>query len=115
MPLIDENKRVEVVWERFLIGVDVVALVDRDDHELERWTAGDLFAQLLLAGVPATYDPHGEAAFGGRSEYLDLLVAAPQELVTVHTPGDGIGTVDLLPPDTTAIVMDWYRRNVDAC
>ena len=54
-------------------------------------------------------------AFGGRTEYLDLLVAAPHDLVAVHTPGPGIGAVDLLRPDTTEIVMDWYRRYVDAC
>jgi hypothetical protein len=107
---------VEVVWERFLVAVDVVALVDPDDHELDRWAAGDLFERLVFAGVPATRDPHGDAAaFGGRAEYLDLLVAAPQGLVTVHTPGAGIGMVDLLPPETTAMVMDWYRRYVDAC
>lgn len=105
-----------VIWERFLVAVDIVALVDTDDHELNRWDAGDLFGRLLLAGVPATHDPAGEGgAFGGRTNYLDLLVGAAQDLVSVRMPGVGTGTVDPLPPDTAAIMLDWYRREVDAC
>lgn len=116
LALSSDDRSVEVIWERFLVAVDIVALADPDDHELARWPAGDLFERLVVAGVPATRDPRGDAAaFGGRTEYLDLLVAAPHELVAVHTPGAGIGTVDLLPPDTARIVLDWYRRYVDAC
>lgn len=105
----------EVVWERFIVAVDIVELVDSDDHELERWEAGDLYERLVLAGVPATRDTDENGGYGGRREYLDLIVAAPQELVTVHTPGAGIGSVDLLPHSVAGIMLDWYRHHVDAC
>jgi len=105
---------VQVVWERFLVAVDVVVLVDADDAELERWPTGDLYDQLLLAGVPVTYDPTGVAGLvGGRPDYFDLLVAMTADLVIVHRPGEGLGEVDLLPPESTEVVLDWYRRNVD--
>ncbi|MFC0540635.1 hypothetical protein [Kutzneria chonburiensis] len=105
---------VEVVWERFLVAVDTVALVNVDDAELERWPAGDLYERLLLAGVPITYDPTGETGlFGDRSDYFVLLVAMTAELVTAYRPGAGLGQVDLLEPEVAEIVLDWYRRNVD--
>lgn len=103
-----------VIWERFLVAVDVVALVDADDHELNRWEAGELFERLLLAGVPATHDPEGEGGtFGGRIHYVDLLVGAAQELVSVRVPG--AETAATLRPEAAAIMLDWYRRHVDAC
>lgn len=105
----------DVVWEQFLVAVDIVVLVDLDDHELARWPGSDLFERLVVAGVQATRNELGDAlTFSGRSKYLDLLVAAPHDLIAVHTPSPGIGTVDVLPPDTK-IVMDWYHRHVDAC
>ncbi|MFC0436612.1 hypothetical protein [Kutzneria buriramensis] len=104
----------EVVWERFLVGVDVAVLVDADEAELDRWPTGELYERLLLAGVPITYDPTGSTStFGGRPDYFDLLVAVTAEVVTAHRPGNGLGEVDLLPPAAAEIVFDWYRRNVD--
>jgi hypothetical protein len=105
---------VEVVWERFLVGADVVVLVDVDDAELERWPAGDLYERLLLAGVPITYDPAGAAGvFGGRTDYFELLVAMTADLVTAHRPGEGLGDFALLTREAAGLVLDWYRCNVD--
>ncbi|MEV6602850.1 hypothetical protein [Kutzneria sp. NPDC051319] len=105
---------VHVVWERFFVGFDVVVLVDADDAELERWPTGDLYEKLLLAGVSIIVDPTGAAGvFGGRPDYFELLVAMTADLVTAHRPGEGLGEVELLPPESTEIVLDWYRRNVD--
>lgn len=99
------------MWERFLVGADVVVLVDADDAELERWPAGDLYEQLLLAGVLITHDPTGAAGlFGGRPDYVDLLVAMTADQVTACRPGE----ITPLPPEAAALVLDWYRRNVDA-
>jgi hypothetical protein len=105
---------VEVVWERFLVAVDTVALVDADDAEQERWPTGDLYERLLLAGVPITYDPTGaHGLFGDRADYFVLLVAMTAELVTAYRPGAGLGQVHLLQPEDAEIMLDWYRRNVD--
>ncbi|QUQ67102.1 hypothetical protein JJ691_48340 [Kutzneria sp. CA-103260] len=43
--------------ERFLVGADIVVLVDTDGAELERWPTGALYEQLLYAGVLIIYDP----------------------------------------------------------
>ncbi len=103
-----------MVWERFLVGADVVVLVDIDEAELERWPTGDLHEQLLLAGVPITYDPTGaRGVFGGRLDYFELLVAMTADLVTAHRPGESIGHLDLLSPEAAGIMLDWYRRHVD--
>ena len=67
-------------------------MVDADDAELWRWLTGDLYEQLLLAGVPTTYDPAGTGGvFGGRTDYFELLVAMTADLVNARRPGEGLG------------------------
>jgi hypothetical protein len=102
------------VWERPIVTVEAVLLVDDAGTVQGRWSptgarALHLYDALVLAGAPLTSVP-GQAWTIGRPEWIELLVAVTGgQVLTVH--GDK-ATVPL-GRRLTDRVLDFYRRYLD--
>ncbi|MFC0435035.1 hypothetical protein [Kutzneria buriramensis] len=104
------------VWERLVVIVDGVLLLDDGGAVQGRWalpasgqTGPRLYDALVLAGAPLTSDP-ARAWVIGRPEWVELLVAATNNQVL--TVRDG-GAPMPLRRRLTDMVLDVYRRYLD--
>jgi hypothetical protein len=95
------DKAVNVVWERLLVGPDSVLLVD-DDQVAEQFPGLDLYEQLRRAGVPMPAGPGP----------VELLVSAAAELVVLRAD-DADDALYLLPQEAGGLVVAWYRNVLD--
>lgn len=102
------------VWERLIVTIDAVLLVDEADGVQGRWAqpvppALRLYDALVLVGVPLTADRHRAWSFG-RPDWVELRVAVSNDQVLAVT---GAGATVPLPTAVTDLVLDFYCRHID--
>lgn len=104
------------VWERLVVTVEAVLLVDDDDVVQGRWAqpspqppALRLYDALVLAGAPLTSDRDRAWAIG-RPEWIELRAAVTHDEVLAVL---GDGAVVPLNRRLTDAVLDFYRRYLD--
>ena len=111
-PVSVHDECVDAVWERFLVTVDQTVLVDEHGTVQQRWPqdAGDrLFDELVLGGVPLTYNESLREPLG-RADCVDLFVAAAAGQVLVATNS---GPPRPVRAELCDLVCDWYAEFVD--
>ena len=101
------------VWERLVVTIDAVLLLDDAGTVQWRWrsTAPELrlYDERGLAGVPLVTDPDRAWSIG-RPDWIELLVAATDDQVLAL---DATGTTTPLASDLADLVLDLYRRRID--
>lgn len=106
------NDEVLLSWERLLVTVDRVRLVGGRVVGEDQWSTGRLYEELVLAGVPLSYDERARW-LTGHADWLDLVVVGAGCRVMVRTAAEPI--LVELTEEATRIVVDWYCEHVDFC
>ncbi|AHH98782.1 hypothetical protein GCM10010174_45690 [Kutzneria viridogrisea] len=105
------------VWENLTVAVDRVLLLDADGAVARAWHREqgevNLYEELVLAGLPVTYDPSTETVWAtGHADTLRLALDAVAGKVLVLTDrGEGV----LLPADLAGQVLHWFQTHADDC
>lgn len=104
------------VWERFLVAVDVVVLLDEHGAVEQRWPllpGESLFDDLVLAGAPLAFDEDFRY-LTGHADCFDLSLA-PATAQVIAVTGEAPAQQVLLDEETADLVLGWYSINVDSC
>lgn len=111
-----DDEYVDAVWERFLVFVDKVLLLDEYGTVEHQWyqDIGDrLYDDLVLAGVPLIYNDDLRW-MTGHPDCVDMFIAAEPGHVLVHT-ACGTPLEPLADANAVEVVLAWYSRHVNTC
>ncbi|GAA0621780.1 hypothetical protein GCM10010174_45730 [Kutzneria viridogrisea] len=105
------------VWENLTVAVDRVLLLDADGAVARAWHREqgevNLYEELILAGLPVTYDSSTETVWvTGHADTLRLALNAAAGKVLVLTDR---GEEVLLTAYLAGQVLDWYQNHADDC